>query len=56
MVLVSLFADDVEIYINIGDINSFELLHDGLNAFSRWASGWQLKVSINKCATLHLGL
>jgi hypothetical protein len=32
---VELFADDVEIYIIIGDINSFELLQDGLNAFSK---------------------
>ena len=31
---VKLFADDVKIYINIGDINSFVLLQDGLNAFS----------------------
>ena len=47
---VELFADDVDIYINIDDIDSFELLQDGLNAFSRWASEWQLEVSINKCA------
>ena len=52
---VELFADDVKIYVNIGDINSFVLLQDGLNALSKWASEWQLKVSINKCTTLHLG-
>ena len=52
---VKLFADDVKIYINIGDIDSFVLLQDGLNALSRWASEWKLKVSINKCTTLHLG-
>jgi hypothetical protein len=32
---VGLFADDVKIYIIIGDINSSELLHDCLNALSR---------------------
>ena len=52
---VKLFADDVKICINIDDINSFELLQDGLNALSRWASEWQLNVSINNCTTLHLG-
>jgi hypothetical protein len=50
--LLNCLQDDVEICVNIGDINSFELLQDGFNAFSRWASEWQLKVSINKCAIL----
>jgi prepilin signal peptidase PulO-like enzyme (type II secretory pathway) len=52
---VKLFADDVKIYINVGDIISFVLLQDGLKALSRWASEWQLKVSLNKCTTSHLG-
>ena len=52
---VKLLADDVKIYINIGEIISFVLLQDGLNALSRWAPEWQLTVSINKCTTLPLG-
>ena len=32
---VKLFADDVNMYINIGDIISFVLLQDGLNTLSR---------------------
>jgi hypothetical protein len=52
---VKMFADDVKIYVSISDIDSTVLLQDGLDAVSRWASSWQLKISISKCATLHLG-
>ena len=52
---VKLFADDVKIYTIIGDIISFEMLQTGLDALSGWSSKWQLKVSINKCTTLHIG-
>ena len=52
---VKLFADDVKIYVNICDIASSSDLQMGLNALCEWASMWQLNISINKCAVLHLG-
>jgi hypothetical protein len=52
---VKLFADDVKIYVNICDIASSSDLQMGLNGLCEWASMWQLNISINKCAVLHLG-
>lgn len=52
---VKLFADDVKMYINISDVKNVNILQDGLFALSRWASDWQLNISIKKCALLHLG-
>jgi hypothetical protein len=50
-----LFADDVKIYVIISDIDSINQLQDSLFAICRWAAEWQLNISINKCAVLHLG-
>jgi len=52
---VKLFADDVKIYVDISDVENINLLQEGLFAVSRWAAEWQLTISINKCAVLHLG-
>jgi hypothetical protein len=52
---VKLFADDVKIYVSISDIDSVNLLQDSLAALTKWASDWQLKISIGKCVALHLG-
>lgn len=50
-----LFADDVKLYLNITDVVDVKTLQNGLNAVSKWAHDWQLKISITKCVTLHLG-
>ena len=52
---VKLFADDVKMYVNISDVKNVNILQEGLFALSRWASDWQLNISIKKCAVLHLG-
>ena len=52
---VKLFADDVKMYVNISDVNNVNQLQEGLFSLTRWASDWQLNISINKCAVLHLG-
>ena len=52
---LKLFADDVKIYFSISDIDSVNLLQDSLAASTKWASDWQLKISIGKCVALHLG-
>ena len=52
---VKLFADDVKMYVNISDVKNVNTLQEGLFALSRWASDWQLNISIKKCAVLHLG-
>jgi len=52
---VKLFADDVKIYVSIGDVNNIDTLQTGLTALCAWASTWQLTISVGKCAVLHLG-
>lgn len=54
-VQIKLFADDVKIYVVIDDLCDCILLQNYLNRLVDWASQWQLKVSVNKCAALHLG-
>jgi hypothetical protein len=52
---VKLFADDVKIYVFLDNIASQCTLQIGLDKLFSWASLWQLKISIPKCAVLHLG-
>jgi len=52
---VKLFADDVQIYANINDVNDSVLLQEGLDALYTWSDLWQLPLSIQKCIILHLG-
>jgi hypothetical protein len=52
---VKLFADDVKMYLNISDVDNVNQLQEGLFLLARWASDWQLNISIKKCAVLHLG-
>jgi hypothetical protein len=54
-VQVKLFADDVKIYVVINDIADCMLLQRGLDNLAEWAERWQLKISITKCAVLHIG-
>jgi hypothetical protein len=52
---VKLFADDVKIYITLDNIDCQLVLQRGLENLSSWADIWQLKISVPKCAVLHLG-
>lgn len=52
---IKMFADDVKLYASIDDISAVNLLQDGLFSISKWASDWQLRISVKKCAVLHLG-
>jgi len=55
-VQVKLFADDMKIYVVVGDIQDRLVLQSGLNRLVEWADLWQLKISISKCAYLHIGV
>jgi len=52
---VELFADDVNIYAIINDINDSVVLQEGLDALDAWSDLWQLPLSLQKCIILHLG-
>jgi len=52
---VKLFADDVNIYAIINDLNDSVLLQEGLDALYAWSDLWQLSLSLQKCSILHLG-
>ena len=50
-----MFADDVKIYLVVGDIDSSSVLQCGLDALFDWFLKWQLSVSAKKCVMLQLG-
>ena len=52
---VKMFADDVKIYAVIKNISDANLFQTGLESLNDWSQLWQLPISINKCAVLHLG-
>ena len=52
---VKMFADDVKIYLVVGDIGSSSVLQCGLGALFDWSLKWQLSVSAKKCLMLQLG-
>ena len=52
---VKMFADDVKIYLVVGDIDSSSVLQCGLDAIFDWSLKWQLSVSAKKCVMLQLG-
>ena len=49
-----LFADDAKIYIRSDIPQNPALLQIDLNSVSNWTREWQLKLSIEKCSTLHI--
>ena len=51
---VKMFADDVKIYLVVGDIDSSSVLQCGLDALFDWSLKWQLSVSAKKCVMLQL--
>ena len=54
-ITVKLFADDVKLYIIVRDILDSATLQKGLDDLTIWSEKWQLKISVPKCQTLHLG-
>jgi len=52
---VKLFADDVKLYIKIvNHVDSYKL-QQALSALCKWASEWQLGVSVDKCCVMSIG-
>jgi ribonucleases P/MRP protein subunit RPP40 len=54
-VQIKLFADDAKIYVVVNDITDCEHMQYYIDKLVSWANCWQLKISIPKCACLHLG-
>jgi len=52
---VKLFADDVNIYAIINDVNDSAQLQKGLDSLYAWSDIWQLPLSLQKCTILYLG-
>jgi len=50
---VKLFADDVQIYAIINDVNDYVLLQEGLDALYAWSDLWQLPLSLQN-ALFHI--
>ena len=53
-VVIKLFADDVKICMVIDDLTDCFKLQDCLDNLTCWAKNWQLNVSVQKCAKLHV--
>ena len=54
-VTFKLFADDVEAYACITNVESARMLQHCLDLICNWATRWQLKLSPSKCTVLSLG-
>jgi len=52
---IKLFADDVKLYAVINDVTDTNNFQAGLDALNLWSVTWQLPISTQKCAVLHLG-
>ena len=53
---IKMFADDMKIYLEIGDDSELPAFQNSINQIADWASIWQLKLSLDKCQHLHIGL
>ena len=53
---VKLFADDIKIYTEIFDTGSIFAFQDSIDALCKWASDWQMGLSIGKCHHMRVGL
>lgn len=53
---IKMFADDIKIYLEIGDDSELSSFQNSINQIADWASIWQLKLSIDKCQHVHIGL
>ena len=54
-ITVKVFADDVKLYVTITNDLDANQLQLAVDLLCRWASDWQLKISVNKCCVLNLG-
>ena len=53
---VKLYADDIKIYFEIVNNADVDCLQKGINDLCIWAEKWQLRLSIDKCFHLRVGL
>ena len=53
---VKLYADDIKIYFEIVNNADVDCLQKGINDLCIWAEKWQLRLSIDGCFHLHVGL
>ena len=51
-----LFADDVKIFQKVRGWNDVKRLQDDINAVTRWAADWRLKLNPSKCRTFKITL
>ena len=52
---VKIFADDVKVYVEISHDSTVNELQTVLDVIYAWATEWQLRVSVEKCAILKIG-
>ena len=48
-------CDDSKLYMSFSNQSDAQILQESLNSLYKWTEQWQLKISIDKCAVLHLG-
>ena len=46
---VKLFADDINIYMEINTFSDVDVFQSGVDCIADWASKWQLKLASAKC-------
>ena len=52
---IVMYADDARLYVTGDDVNARHTLTVDLARVSQWASEWQLKLNIKKCAVMNMG-
>jgi len=52
---IKLFADDVKLYVQILNDIRIVQLQQAIDALVKWATEWQLSISVNKCSVLNVG-
>jgi len=55
-VSITLFVDDVKIYMEIDNNSQIVIFQEYINVVSDWADEWQLKLSYNKCHHVRVSL
>ena len=51
-----MFADDVKIFQKVKGPNDVKMLQDDIDAVTRWAADWRLKLNPSKCKTFKITL
>jgi len=52
---ITVFADDVKLYLEITNDVDISQLQCALDSLQLWADQWQLAISVNKCCVLSIG-